>query len=217
MWGEGDETCFTVLWALRYINILSSTLKDKKKNRKLEWWNHLTNSKAHKTPNLGFVSIQSEGRSSIFVYEFEFFPSYSLSGDFFDHGNVEVAERKVILVIIICMHGQSRFVQFICMCEATAVSASTVVACLRSGPRVKLCCNKNFQFNPIICWHSNIWMNLWAILTSDVIFDVKKSKYKISDITITFLGWNYVSVQIFTLIGSFVGILAPLKRNFGQL
>ena len=31
VWGEGDETWFTVLWALRYINILSSTLKDKKK------------------------------------------------------------------------------------------------------------------------------------------------------------------------------------------
>ena len=118
----------TVLWALRYINILSSTLKDKKKYRKLEWWNHLTNSKAHKTPNLGFVSIQSEGRSSIFVYEFEFFPSYSSSGDFFDHWNVEVAERKVILVLIICVHGQSRFFQFFFVCEETAVSASTVEA-----------------------------------------------------------------------------------------
>ena len=83
-----------------------------------------------------------------------------------------------------------------------------------SDPRVKMCCNKNFKFNPIICWHSNIWMNLWAILTSDGRFDVQTSKYKISDITITFLGWNCVSVQNFSLIGSFVGILAHLKTKF---
>ena len=83
-----------------------------------------------------------------------------------------------------------------------------------SDPRVKMCSNKNFKFNPIICWHSNIWMNLWATLTSDGRFDVQTSKYKISDITITFLWWNCVSVQNFSLIGSFVGILAHLKTKF---
>ena len=60
-----------------------------------------------------------------------------MSGDLFDHRNVEVAEGKVILVLIICVHGQSRFVQFFLVCEATAVSASTVVACLRSATEIR--------------------------------------------------------------------------------
>ena len=49
-----------------------------------------------------------------------------------------------------------------------------------------------------------IWRHIWR---HNHVLAFIKSKYKYSDTTIAFLGWKYVSIQVFSSIRSFVGIL----------
>ena len=87
---------------------------------------------------------------------------------------------------------------------------------------MKICILKNFQLNSIICKLSIIiWMNglsydIWRhIWRQNHVSASNKSKYKNSDTIIAFLGRKYVSIQIFSSIRSFVGILTSFEWHFG--
>ena len=58
----------------------------------------------------------------------------------------------------------------------------------------------------------DIWRHIWR---HNHVSAFNKSKYQNSDTIIAFLGWKYVSIQIFSSIRSFVGILISFEWHFG--
>ena len=58
----------------------------------------------------------------------------------------------------------------------------------------------------------DIWRHIWR---HNHVSAFNKSKYQNSDTIIAFVGWKYVSIQIFSSIWSFVGILISFEWHFG--
>ena len=90
-----------------------------------------------------FVSVDTSGSSSIFVYIFKLRSSNILWGTLFDQSNFEVWERKVIFVDCAGMHGKRRVFPFFRR-KTSPVSVSSLMRFLNCSSKISIFFLTNF-------------------------------------------------------------------------